>query len=125
MTNASETILRGSRWVLSYWYLPAFAVATTVAWLVRLRPDNPYQAVRDELRAVEFCERIKRIRADRGVDFANALITNEFFDTIKRLDPAQARFANALRPDPARRVRYLRRMSKHAGQRRKVDGPVE
>lgn len=99
--------------MLSYWYLPAFAVATTVAWLVRLRPDNPYQAVRDELRAVEFCERIRRIRADRGIDFANAIVTNEFFDTIKRLDSAQARFANTLRPDPACRLRYLRRMSKH------------
>ena len=112
MTGAFGTILRGCKWLVSHWYIPLFAIAAAVAWVIRARDDGPVEAVRDELRAADQRERIKRLAIEKGAELANAVATSEYFDTIKALNAEQARKAEALRRNPVRRLRYLRRLSK-------------
>lgn len=117
MISVFETTLRGFRWLWAHWYIPLFALAAAAAWLVRLRPETPQEAVRDELKGIDQYERIRKIAIDRGAELANAIATGEYWDTIKRMDAEQARLSEALRADPARRLRYLRRLSKRLGER--------
>lgn len=103
--------------MLVRWYIPLIVLAAVAAWLMRVRNESPYEVARDASAAVDERARVKRLAIERDAEVANAVITSEYFDTIRRMDEQQTRKSDALRRNPVRRVRYLRRLSRRLRNR--------
>lgn len=116
MTSAYVTILRGCKWLVRRWYIPLTALAGVVAFLAVQR-RTPKQAVSDELDVIRESENAEFFAIERGANLANQIIDHDYRRTLAELDAAQRKKAHDLRGNPAKRVRYLRRLSDRLRER--------
>lgn len=107
--------MKAFRWLAKYWHIP-FLVLGGIVGLVFLGSRRGSQRViDDELAAIDKGEKARLDAIDRGADIANAEADQQYHNQIKRLDEKQSAKADRLRRDPARRVRYLERLTRKGG----------
>ena len=114
-TRGSEITLQGFKWLIRRWYIPLIALAAALGWFLG-RQRDPGGKLRRELESIERGEEIERLAVENGAKIANRLIDEEHRKAIEQLTEKQRRKADALRSDPARRIRYLRGLSERLGR---------
>ncbi len=97
-------------WVRKHWYILAAVVVAVVAFALGSR-RGVNGRLADELDANDVGARGRRDAADRGADAANEVADAKYAETIAKLDSKQARKAEKYRRNPARRVRFLNRLT--------------
>ena len=98
------------RWIGRYWYIPILAFVGIVGFVIGSK-RNSVDAVGLELRAIDAGERARIDEIDRGTAAANAKADQDYSEQISKLDLRQGEKVNRLRRNPARRVRFLERLS--------------
>jgi hypothetical protein len=94
-----------------------FALAATLAWLLRQRKQPPNEVLTDELAAINRAQRLDRIAAEHKAEIANALADDQYRSVLARLDAKQRVKAEDLRRHPGKRLLYLRRIARRLEQR--------
>jgi hypothetical protein len=100
------------RWLWTHWYIPVLAVAGILGFLAGARLRSPLALAKDELEAVDAGERARLAEIELGRDAANAEIDAQHKEMINELGAGQKRKADDLLRDPARRARFLARVSR-------------
>jgi hypothetical protein len=102
------------RWIWRHWYIPVLAIVGAVGFLIgwRSRHPSPLDSARRELEAIDEGERARVIEIEKGKEAANAHADLMHSQAIENLTTTQREKADRLRNDPARRARYLSRVSR-------------
>ena len=100
-----------------HWHIPLIALAALAGWLLGARRRSPSEAIDDELDAIDYSLQIERFAIERGAKLANEFIDHEYRRTLKAMDEQKKRKAEALRSNPGKRVRFLRRVSDRLGSK--------
>jgi hypothetical protein len=108
--------MRALAWLARRWYIPLLVLAGLAGFVATLmilrRPSSPLKGTEDELAAIDAGEKAKLLEIKRGRDEANAAADLQYRRELDALDARQKRKAERLRRDPARRARFLARVSR-------------
>lgn len=100
------------RWLKDHWYVPLVVLAAALGWFVGVRNRGPSETLDVELEAIDAGKTARLDAIDRGEAAAIKRLDAEYRDTLERLDARQKGKADALLRDPARRARWLHKLSR-------------
>lgn len=92
------------------------AIGAVLLWFLMRLSRSPHQsprkAVADELDQIARDERFAQLAAEKGAKLANDIADIEYRQAIRSLDAGRKAKVEAMRGNPSKRVRYLRRVAK-------------